>query len=318
MTTTIATLLFVLVMTTVVPILVVVLVWRAVRRMLKNAGLPSDALKGVNLRELLAQARAAQGQQLGGAVTVSASPASAAPTPAIVVTSSGQGPRIIAYLFSSIGGIALAIALVMGALQIEFLRDVVRAEGRVVRNVGRGHQSGYYPVVRFEPDGGEPVEFEAPIGNRPAQFSVGEVVGVVYPPGRPDQARIDNWVQLWFGPMLSGFFALVFGGLGVGFLIPVLRQRLRAGWARENGTLTQARFAGVETDRTTRVNGRSPYKVYADWRNPVDGRLYRFQSQKALWFDPTAQLTPRPDIPLRVDPQRPARYWLDLSHLQSS
>jgi hypothetical protein len=328
MTTALLMLLFTLFMTFVVPIVVGVMIWRFVRRVLRNAGVPGNAMEIGKLRDLIAQARAQQSQAGGAAATSSVStlrsatsPAAPRPTqgPVVLVRSLGHGIGIIAIVFSIIGAVSGLVAVTMSWSQLNFLSNVVRVEGEVVRNVKRGgNKSGAHPVVRFETENGEPLEFEGPIGNSPPQFVVGEKVWVLHPPGRPEDAKIDNWLQLWFGPMLSGFFVLVFGGLGIGFLVPSLTQRHRAAWAREEGTQTQARFAHVELDRTTRVNGRSPYKVFADWRNPVDGKVYRFQSQKALWFDPSPQLSQRPDIPLRVDPQQPKRYWLDLSHLKSS
>jgi hypothetical protein len=328
MTTALLMLAFTLFMTFVVPIIVGVMIWRFVRRVLKNAGVPGNAMEIAKLRDLIAQARGQQARGhppqaqsvQAGSVIITAAPAARAPLPpAILVKSLGSGMSVIAIVFSLIGGISGAVAVVMSAAQLDFLSNVVRAPGEVVRNVRQGsNKSGVRPVVRFQDETGATFEFTAPIGNSPAQFDVGEAVTVVYPPGEPDEAKIDNWLQLWFGPMLSGFFVLVFGGIGIGFLIPFLRQRLRARWAREHGAQVHAKFSGVEHDRTTRINGRSPYKVFADWRNPVDGKLYRFQSQKVLWFDPTAQLSQRPDLPMRVDPQQPKRYWLDVSHLKSS
>lgn len=328
MLTTLVTLAFVLFLTIAVPLLVGLLIWRTVRRALKNAGVPATVLEISKLRDLIAQARAGQAHdsqvRVLGVPTASAAAlppsASTAPRPpAILVKSLGSGMGILAIVFSLIGGISGAVAAVMTVAQLDFLDNVVSAPGEVVRNVRQGTgKSGARPVVRFQADDGQFIEFTAPIGNSPPQFDVGEAVTVVYPPGQPEEAKIDHWLQLWFGPLLSGFFVLVFGGIGIGFLTPFLLQRSRAAWARENGAQVLAKFAGVAHDRTMKINGRSPYVVFADWRNPVDGKLYRFQSQKAIWFDPTAQLAQRPDLSLRVDPQQPTRYWLDLSHLQSS
>ncbi len=312
------TLLFVLVMAIGVPLLVIVLIFRAIRRGLKSAGVPAGTLDLANLRSLIEQARLQKAQQ-GRAVFIAAPSLSATqpvPAPAIVISSMGRGASLIAYLFTGIGTVSAVVAIVFGAMQLQFLDNVVRAEGQVVRNVSRGgNKSGYHPVVRFEAEG-ETIEFEAPIGNRPAQFHVGEALGVLYPPGKPQQAKIDNWIQLWFAPMFGGFFTLVFGGLGVRFLIPTLRQRLNARWARENGSRVKAQFAGVRVDGTMKMNGRCPMKVLAQWRNPLDGKLYRYESPVSVWEDPSVYLSQHPDITLHVDPSQPRRYWMDTAFLQ--
>lgn len=238
----------------------------------------------------------------------------------VLVKSLGHGTSIVAVLFTIIGSIAGAVCAYATQSQLEFLRTAVHAEGRVIANQrdGSGSKASYHPVVQFSTEDGEPVEFRGDIGSSPPAFDVGEVVGVRYQPDHPADARINTPMQMWFASGLSGFFALIFGGIGVGLLVPLLLQRRRAAWAREHGQPVSARFATVVRDTTTKVNGRSPFKVYADWRNPLDGKVYRFQSQKALWSDPTEQLTQRPDIALRVDPQQPKRYWLDLGPLKSS
>jgi hypothetical protein len=73
-----------------------------------------------------------------------------------------------------------------------------------------------YPVVRFQTQDGQSVEFESETGTNTFSQKPGEQVEVLYDPLRPEQARIKSFMMLWFGPLIFsvvGFFLLVFGSL---------------------------------------------------------------------------------------------------------
>ena len=78
--------------------------------------------------------------------------------------------------------------------------------------------------MRFVTPAGEAVEFTGSVGSSPAAFEVGEAVAVLYDPADPQDARIDSFFQLWFGPLILGFLGLVFTAIGGGGVIAVLRS----------------------------------------------------------------------------------------------
>lgn len=218
---------------------------------------------------------------------------------------------ILGVVFSLIGTIS---ALVAAGLAWDLHQDrqtYVHVEGTVVGQLRRNR--GYRPVVEFDA-GGQTASVTGTVGNSSPVFEVGERVTVLYPAGNPDEARIDHWTESGFGILFGGFFFLVFGGLGYTFLYLTVRKASGAGWARMHGMTVQADFTGVDRDGRIRVNGRSPYVVAAQWLNPRDNKVYRFTSAPT-WVDPTPYVRGRQHVTVKVDPQRPSRYWMDTTFL---
>ena len=121
----------------------------------------------------------------------------------------------IAILFSVIGAGLLAAALTTGWTQWQFVRRAETGAGSVVRlNAGGSH-----PQIRFTTGTGEIREY--PQGGMIFGYEVGEAVKVLYDPGNPRDAVVDNFGAVWSTP---GFLLL----LGLGFAIggtSALRRR---------------------------------------------------------------------------------------------
>ncbi|HEX8353512.1 MAG TPA: DUF3592 domain-containing protein [Pyrinomonadaceae bacterium] len=78
----------------------------------------------------------------------------------------------------------------------------------------------YAPVVRYEV-GGRAHTFTSNNSSNPPAYRVGERVAVLYDPGYPTRARIDNWWELWLMPVLLGgaavIVAVVVNGMAIRF-----------------------------------------------------------------------------------------------------
>jgi hypothetical protein len=111
----------------------------------------------------------------------------------------------------------------------------LRAPGQVVRlkgESGSGNNSySYYPIVKFQPADGRPVEFKDSVGSNPASYRVGDKVTVLYLADHPQQdAIIDRgWWWNWMIPGLIFLFAAI--------LIGLLFAILRPGRTQDRGTL---------------------------------------------------------------------------------
>ncbi len=125
-----------------------------------------------------------------------------------------------------------AAALVLGAIAvisaISTLYFLVRAEPASGQVVGfeevtnpaptanpAGTSSFEHAVVEFETAGGDTRRFQGRSGRAGSTFAVGDSVGVVYRPDRPDLARIDSIPEVWATPLIFGGLFLVFGILGL-------------------------------------------------------------------------------------------------------
>jgi hypothetical protein len=221
---------------------------------------------------------------------------------------------LVGIIFSIIGLVSLAIGLVLGRGQLELRERGVRVPGVVVavdKNCRKG--CSYRPVVEFTAEGSQ-YRITGEVGNSSPTHEVGERVDVLYPRGQPKEAQIDSWLESWFGTTFGlGFFA-IFGGMGLPMLFLSLRRRSDAEWARQFGMTVQTSFTEVMRDTRVKVNGRSPYRVVTQWQNPRDGKVYRFESD-AMWMEPSKQLQGRGQIAVKLDPDKPRRYWMDVSFL---
>lgn len=96
----------------------------------------------------------------------------------------------------------------------------IRKEGAYVVNRERGGlkvepKYSYRAVVRFETSNGRQFEVRANVSTRPAGWKPGERVDVIYDPDRPESARINQPVYLWFEVSMLVFFGLFFIGMGL-------------------------------------------------------------------------------------------------------
>jgi len=128
--------------------------------------------------------------------------------------------------------LGLALLGVAVFLAIDTRHDIataVRADGIVTDLIvdSDSDSDTYHPHVRFVTARGEAVEFTSSVGSNPAGFDIGEHVIVLYDPSNPQDARIDSFVQLWFVPLIVGFFGLVFATPGGVASIVLLRWSRR-------------------------------------------------------------------------------------------
>jgi hypothetical protein len=120
-------------------------------------------------------------------------------------------------------GFALIFAAVAAALALStrrFVATAVHADGVVVAILHEQEFEGAtigtevgFPVVRFETTHG-PRELKSTIGSDPPAFAVGERVVVLYPPGKPKEARLGTFWQLYLVPVVFAGLAGVFAAVG--------------------------------------------------------------------------------------------------------
>ena len=100
---------------------------------------------------------------------------------------------------------------------------------------------------------------------------------------------------------------IIFFVLGLAFLAAVSRRRRGRAWPAENGRRMEADIIGVQYDTRVRVNGRCPLVIQCQAVNPLDGKVYVFESD-GIWFDPEPFLGQRTTLPVLVDPDDYHRY----------
>lgn len=134
-------------------------------------------------------------------------------------------PGWVLVLFLLIGLGVLVGGGYVAKQRAEFLSEARPAAGEVIDFNRRTSTSDgktettWYPVVRYQPSGRTaPVSFQHDTGSSSPAYRRGESVTVLYTPGDPEEAIIDEGLMNWLGPglmiLLGGVFTLA-GGLGV-------------------------------------------------------------------------------------------------------
>lgn len=222
---------------------------------------------------------------------------------------------VIKYVFTVVGLGMLFGAFLFYTNSQDFLNSAMTTNGTVVELVrSRSSDSTTYrPVVEFKTPVGKLIEFTSSSGSNPPSYSKGEVVEVLYQEASPEQAKINGFFSLWGG-------AAIFGGLGavffiVGFSI-ILFGRIKdknIEYLKKNGVPIRAKFQSVEVNGSLEVNGRNPYQICVQWKNPTTSELHIFNSEN-LWFDPTDHIN-NDDITVLIEKDNPKKYYVDISFL---
>ncbi len=139
-----------------------------------------------------------------------------------------------------LGGIAIVLGVVCAVLVVrtqEFLSDSSSASGEVIGLVSRQScdedEDGsnrscttvYAPRVRFTTGDGRQVVFVSGTASSPPSHREGDRVDVRYRSANPMDARIDSFIDIWIGGLVTGGLALFFAALGGVWVVLAIRFR---------------------------------------------------------------------------------------------
>jgi hypothetical protein len=225
--------------------------------------------------------------------------------------------RFLSIVFAVVGLGLLAGAIAVTLNTRAFIATAKHAPGTVTELIPkRDSDDGsitYTPVVIFEATSGASISFTSSFSSNPPSYDVGEKVEVLYAPDNPNEARINGFGSLWFGSLILGGLGTVFCAIGFGILMASRLNKGKRDWLMAHGTAIQAEFQSVERNTSLKVNGRSPWRIVAQWQNPENGQLHIFNSEN-LWFDPTKFVTAK-QLTVLLDPKNSKRYHVDVSFL---
>lgn len=210
--------------------------------------------------------------------------------------------------------IVIMVVLVMWLQSIaSFVLHASRSAGTVVHLYQRGSDArDYAAVVRYRGPGGESLLVESKTTSNPPIYAVGENVEVLFDPANPYDARINGFTDFWLWPLLMSVIGGTFflGGLA---MIAQAWKDLRKGhddeYLKALGTPIETDFLRVELDAATKVNGKSPFRVISQWRDPATAKTHMFRSNP-LWWDPTKYMKSK--VAVLIDGHNPAKYYMDV------
>ena len=196
-----------------------------------------------------------------------------------------------------------------------FIGQAAKAEGTIVELVrsNSSDSTTYRPVVHFNNQNGEQIEFTSSAGSNPPSYSKGEKVEVLYLPNEPRNAKINGFFSLWGGSLIIGGIGGVFFLIGAGILLVSLLKSRSDEYLKKHGASIETEFQSVAINTSLKVNGRSPFRVLTQWLNPATSELHIFESNN-IWFDPTSHIKTK-KIRVFIDRKNPKKYYVDLAFL---
>ena len=217
------------------------------------------------------------------------------------------------HLLPLIGTVLLLTSLFFQQKTKAFIAKAVETEGVVIDLAKSIHSNTYAPVVRFNSRDGAQIEFKSDYSSNRPSYSVRQIVKVFYNPQNPQDAKINGFMTLW-GP------AAIFGGIGTLFLsvsagiamAATLRKRADD-YLRRNGVQIMTDFKGIHINTNIRINGRCPFRILAQWKDPDTSEIHIFHS-KNIWYDPP-QYIDQKQITVFVDRRNVKKYFMDVSFL---
>ncbi len=126
--------------------------------------------------------------------------------------------KITGAVFIIVGPLMLLAAAIQVSLTLKFIAGSQTAWGVVERMEiiyagGASSSFSYYPVVSFQAEG-RPVRFVSQTGAYPPAYQEGQQVHIRYVSGFPERARINTFVEIWIGALVSGGMGIIFTALG--------------------------------------------------------------------------------------------------------
>jgi len=118
--------------------------------------------------------------------------------------------KIVGWLSIAGSILFLTVAFFLYRQTESFVRSASRTQGTVTKLVYSGKDS--FPIYMFKDSRGVEHTIKSLSGSYPAAYQVGDKVGVIYQPDKPDNAEIDQFFDVWIWP-------IAFAGFGVLFLL---------------------------------------------------------------------------------------------------
>ncbi len=223
------------------------------------------------------------------------------------------------WIVPAIGVLMIVGAIAIGVARMRFEAEALRADGEIIglrestsRDSDGNISTTYCPQFRFTDVRGRVFDVEASGCSKPAGYAIGERVPVLYRAAAPQRASLDGFTERWLASVVVGGIGLVFLIIGLAFVLPMLAARRRARELSASGRPVTARVVEVARFNGLKINGRSPWRIHAQWQDTATGMVHVVHSDN-LRYDPTPYVGET--IRVMIDPQRPSRHWVDTSTL---
>jgi len=219
-------------------------------------------------------------------------------------------------IFLGVGIVMLTITLAILFSVKKFNDSAVKTSGTVIDLIAKGGSKSttYSPVVTYNDKAGVKHRYVSNVSSSPAGYNIGDQVEIYYNPNDPDDAKIAGWRE-YFGALITGLFALVFGLIGLGYHIVRKLGHSRKERLKQTGQLVPASFVAVDVNNIVSVNHRHPFFIRCEWKDPLTEITHPFKSG-FIWSDPSPYIDRDKKIDVYVDRNNFKKYYVDISSFE--
>lgn len=222
------------------------------------------------------------------------------------------GIHNVKYVFTLAGAVMLIGAFLVYKNTRKFIERSIEVEGTVTElsTLGDDNSTTYTPLVQFKDTNGTQVEFQSTASN---SYAVNDRLLVLYNPENPHKAKTKSFYSLWGGVIILGAFGLIFFTLGGRMIANTIKKKNLLKYLKQHGTKISTDFQHANLDTSFAINGKSPFVIVSQWKNPKTDELHVFRSDN-IWFNPNAFIK-TDEIAVFIDRKNPTKYVVDLSFL---
>ena len=139
---------------------------------------------------------------------------------------------VFGVLFVAAGLFLIGTAAIARNSIAQEMRAFLPAAGEVIGSApvrsSRNNSTTYAAEVRFVAQDGKSYNFRESVSSNPPSHKIGDMVNVLYDPGNPSKARVDDFVNTWLFPLLLGGMGLLFALIGGSIVLSGIRAGIAA------------------------------------------------------------------------------------------
>lgn len=163
------------------------------------------------------------------------------------------GWRRLRFMVAFIAGCGGLVAGVVFAMRSAWFLSQAERVDAVVVQLTKARRGKLQPVVAYWV-GGKEYRVKAGYASSPPSHGVGDAVGVLYVPGRPEGGHVSPYAQLWLTPLVSLLLGGIFTCAGLPGLHP--KRVAEPGAALDQRGMSTSRDSSLSAPRRASELGR--------------------------------------------------------------
>jgi hypothetical protein len=220
---------------------------------------------------------------------------------------------ILGSVFLIIGVLLLIISGLVFAISQKFYSvaqttEAIITDIVVTRDIDNGRNYDVY--IDYEIDGTKYDDVRIKYYN--SSMDIGDTITVYYDPSNPSEVRMKMGSVIVLLVLVP--IGVVFSIVGILLFSIAHRKKKKIEHLKETGRRIYVEVNGVVINNSTRINGKSPYRIECSWLDENTGKTYLYKSEN-IWFDPT-NLVIGTQLPAYVDPNNLMDHYIDISAIE--